>query len=177
VFSFDDSISSRALTGYGPGPEVSANPIYDALVSEWRLMFRAVPGDRYGEEQLRPQSSPVQSGYGQSSFRTSLPTPAPAPVYGYNSAYSGYDTGGAYVGDHAYSMGMNSGSYAAGHPVQHSGGHQVPQQGYAQQPQPQQYAPAQPTAYPDYGNNNGRHRNPLALVPSPFPGPGQHMSL
>ncbi|MDI3418996.1 hypothetical protein [Streptomyces luteolus] len=31
----------------------SATPIYDALYSEWRRFFRALPGDRSGEEDLR----------------------------------------------------------------------------------------------------------------------------
>ena len=31
----------------------SATPIYDALYSEFRRLFRALPGDRSGEEDLR----------------------------------------------------------------------------------------------------------------------------
>lgn len=31
----------------------SGTPIYDALYSEYRRLFRSLPGDRSGEEQLR----------------------------------------------------------------------------------------------------------------------------
>ena len=31
----------------------SATPIYDSLCAEYRRLFRAVPGDRRGEEELR----------------------------------------------------------------------------------------------------------------------------
>ncbi|MDK1475653.1 hypothetical protein QNO07_19910 [Streptomyces sp. 549] len=34
-------------------PEPSATPIYDALYAEYRRLFRALPGDRSGEEGLR----------------------------------------------------------------------------------------------------------------------------
>ncbi|MFR9673944.1 hypothetical protein [Streptomyces sp. TR06-5] len=35
------------------GPGRSATPIYDALYAEYQRLFRALPGDRAGEEQLR----------------------------------------------------------------------------------------------------------------------------
>ena len=35
------------------GPTVSATPIYDSLCAEYRRLFRALPGDRSGEEELR----------------------------------------------------------------------------------------------------------------------------
>ncbi|MCP9946345.1 hypothetical protein LUX12_18560 [Streptomyces somaliensis] len=34
------------------GPSCSGTPIYDALYSEYRRSFRALPGDRSGEEDL-----------------------------------------------------------------------------------------------------------------------------
>lgn len=34
------------------GTERSATPIYDALYAEWRRSFKALPGDRTGEEDL-----------------------------------------------------------------------------------------------------------------------------
>ncbi|WP_349775382.1 hypothetical protein [Streptomyces vilmorinianum] len=46
----------------------SATPIYDALYSEYRRSFRALPGDRSGEEDLgfRAFGTPVSTGlYGQ----------------------------------------------------------------------------------------------------------------
>lgn len=33
----------------------SATPIYDALYAEYRRSFRALPGDRTGEEELSPE--------------------------------------------------------------------------------------------------------------------------
>lgn len=41
----------------------SATPIYDALYAEWRRCFRALPGDRSGEEE------PGFTGFG-SDFRS-----------------------------------------------------------------------------------------------------------
>ncbi|MFD7325159.1 hypothetical protein ACFV9D_29380 [Streptomyces sp. NPDC059875] len=42
----------------------SATPIYDALYSEYRRSFRALPGDRSGEDDLgfRAFGSPVSAG-------------------------------------------------------------------------------------------------------------------
>ncbi|MFF9015703.1 hypothetical protein ACF09C_22395 [Streptomyces sp. NPDC014870] len=42
----------------------SATPIYDALYSEYRRSFRALPGDRSGEEDLgfRAFGTPVSTG-------------------------------------------------------------------------------------------------------------------
>ncbi|MFC4036028.1 hypothetical protein ACFO3J_31895 [Streptomyces polygonati] len=48
----------------------SGTPIYDALYSEYRRLFRTLPGDRSGEEQLdfdgvaawRPQYQPFAPG-------------------------------------------------------------------------------------------------------------------
>ncbi|MCQ4085074.1 hypothetical protein NGB36_32055 [Streptomyces sp. RB6PN25] len=55
----------------------SGTPIYDALYSEYRRLFRALPGDRTGEEELRfeafqpwqpmqdPEHDPRNSAYGR----------------------------------------------------------------------------------------------------------------
>ncbi|MDI3388842.1 hypothetical protein QIS99_21985 [Streptomyces sp. B-S-A8] len=45
------------------GTDRSATPIYDALYSEWRRSFRALPGDRSGEEDLRFRGFAAGSGY------------------------------------------------------------------------------------------------------------------
>ena len=52
----------------------SATPIYDALYSEFRRLFRALPGDRSGEEDL------YFTGFGR-QYPSAQPSPAPA--YGY----------------------------------------------------------------------------------------------
>ncbi|MFI9787852.1 hypothetical protein ACIHEI_30735 [Kitasatospora sp. NPDC051984] len=64
VYSYDlasagrpSSPASRSIPGMRPSYDaehpVSATPIYDSLYSEYRRMFRALPGDRSGEEGLR----------------------------------------------------------------------------------------------------------------------------
>ena len=40
------------MRGYEPAGH-SATPIYDALCAEYRRLFRALPGDRSGEDELR----------------------------------------------------------------------------------------------------------------------------
>lgn len=49
--------ASRSIPSMRPSYDaehpVSATPIYDSLYSEYRRMFRALPGDRSGEEGLR----------------------------------------------------------------------------------------------------------------------------
>ncbi|MGW6569045.1 hypothetical protein [Streptomyces sp. NPDC054975] len=50
----------------------SSTPIYDALYSEYRRSFRALPGDRSGEEDLgfRAFGTPVSAGlYGSQGHR------------------------------------------------------------------------------------------------------------
>ncbi|MER5640280.1 hypothetical protein ABT095_25455 [Kitasatospora sp. NPDC002227] len=51
------STMSRAIPGMRPSYDAehpsSATPIYDNLYSEYRRLFRALPGDRTGEEDLR----------------------------------------------------------------------------------------------------------------------------
>ncbi|NBE54633.1 hypothetical protein [Streptomyces boluensis] len=44
-----------------PSADRSATPIYDALYAEWRRCFRALPGDRSGEEE------PGFTGFGSDS--------------------------------------------------------------------------------------------------------------
>ncbi|MGK5530399.1 hypothetical protein [Streptomyces sp. URMC 129] len=43
-------------------PAASATPIYDSLCNEYRRLFRALPGDRSGEEDLRFRA--FATGYG-----------------------------------------------------------------------------------------------------------------
>ncbi|CCB73687.1 conserved protein of unknown function [Streptantibioticus cattleyicolor NRRL 8057 = DSM 46488] len=49
----------------------SSTPIYDALCSEYRRLFRALPGDRTGEEHFSYESWTPWERYG--------PRPAPPP--------------------------------------------------------------------------------------------------
>ncbi|MEU4211279.1 hypothetical protein AB0F13_15000 [Streptomyces sp. NPDC026206] len=58
----------------------SVTPIYDALCSEYRRSFRALPGDRSGEEELRFKTfGPQQGGY---SYVGQLPA--------YNAVWESY---------------------------------------------------------------------------------------
>lgn len=53
----------------------SATPIYDALYSEYRRSFRALPGDRSGEESLRFPA------FGAGLFASRAPLPGrPSPA-------------------------------------------------------------------------------------------------
>ncbi|GGY01324.1 hypothetical protein [Streptomyces minutiscleroticus] len=72
----------------------SATPIYDALYAEYRRSFRALPGDRSGEEDM-----------GFTAFGTSSYGPG-----SYDAPPSSYYHGG-YGGRHA------SAQHATGHPV------------------------------------------------------------
>ncbi|MEU9284712.1 hypothetical protein AB0D57_08245 [Streptomyces sp. NPDC048275] len=65
--------SSRPAQDLPGGP--SATPIYDALYTEWVRSFRALPGDRHGEEDLvftafgsLPHGSSVYSTSSYSSY-------------------------------------------------------------------------------------------------------------
>lgn len=105
--------SSRAPSRTSP---VSHTPIYDALYSEYLRAFRALPGDRTGEEDLgftafsygggyTGTGSSYDSGWNGSPWQRTdgwqptyvaqpqpAPTPAPAPAYSYAGG-SGYGDG------------------------------------------------------------------------------------
>jgi hypothetical protein len=80
----------------GPVTSYSATPIYDALYSEYRRLFRTLPGDRAGEEELSFTGFTVFSPFGQAPHtaytahpeprwqpaRTQLPALPPAPRRG-----------------------------------------------------------------------------------------------
>ncbi|RKN43729.1 hypothetical protein [Streptomyces hoynatensis] len=50
------------------GPTASATPIYDSLCAEYRRLFRALPGDRSGEEELRFVAFGTIHGVGYGSW-------------------------------------------------------------------------------------------------------------
>jgi hypothetical protein len=104
VFSFDDSISSRAL-GH-PVVAVSApttserdsqTPIYDSLETEWRRMFRAVPHERSNEDYAAVHTSygSTPRGYGHDTPYPSLALPAQSVG---NLHASGYNAFGRHRG-------------------------------------------------------------------------------
>lgn len=83
----------------------SCTPIYDALYSEYRRLFRALPGDRSGEEGLQyPSVHPIQawqpqpdhrqapSSYGNGRHRDHLPAalpPGPSASAGHDNRMHG----------------------------------------------------------------------------------------
>ncbi|MFD0276892.1 hypothetical protein ACFVHB_23710 [Kitasatospora sp. NPDC127111] len=73
MYSYDVSAShrrsttaARAIPGMRPSYDAehphSATPIYDELYSEYRRLFRALPGDRSGEENLKFAGFAVRDG-------------------------------------------------------------------------------------------------------------------
>ncbi|MFJ9446370.1 hypothetical protein ACIRRH_31600 [Kitasatospora sp. NPDC101235] len=74
MYSYDVSASpgrsataSRSIPGMRPSYDAehphSTTPIYDELYSEFRRLFRALPGDRSGEEDLKFTGFAVRDGY------------------------------------------------------------------------------------------------------------------
>ncbi|WP_045301601.1 hypothetical protein [Saccharothrix sp. ST-888] len=59
--------TTRSIPGMRPSYDAehpsSPTPIYDALYSEYRRLFRALPGDRTGEEDMRFTGFAVRDGY------------------------------------------------------------------------------------------------------------------
>ncbi|MFE2547666.1 hypothetical protein ACFXGI_03820 [Streptomyces sp. NPDC059355] len=113
-------------------PAVSHTPIYDTLYSEYLRAFRALPGDRTGEEDLGFTTFSYAGGgapYGGGSYGSGWngsawqtdPWPAsyaPAPQPSYAYAYAGSAAGG---GDH----GAADSAYAGGR-QHHTGMHHIP---------------------------------------------------
>jgi hypothetical protein len=67
VFTFHDSVPRAVPDNQPVSSEESATPIFDRLIEEWQRMFRAVPGDRFGEgvppSGTQPAYPPVGYGY------------------------------------------------------------------------------------------------------------------
>ncbi|GAA3012826.1 hypothetical protein GCM10020229_25210 [Kitasatospora albolonga] len=59
--------TTRPIPGMRPSYDAehpsSPTPIYDALYSEYRRLFRALPGDRSGEESMRFEGFATRSPY------------------------------------------------------------------------------------------------------------------
>ncbi|WP_337459913.1 hypothetical protein [Streptomyces xiaopingdaonensis] len=75
---YEPSRSHRSHDGRSPIPGMRAaygalrrpsqTPIYDALYAEWRMLFRALPGDRTGEENLRFEGFGTVRGTGTGTW-------------------------------------------------------------------------------------------------------------
>lgn len=64
----------------------SATPIYDALCAEYRRLFRALPGDRMDEEELRFPGFGDAGGHSGSGYVT-FPVRAGYGAYGAHTGY------------------------------------------------------------------------------------------
>ena len=64
--AFPDVFGPSAHRAYPrpAAPQCSATPIYDALYAEYQRLFRALPGDRTGEEELRFERFDTVRGIG-----------------------------------------------------------------------------------------------------------------
>lgn len=63
-----------------PARHRSATPIYDALYAEYQRLFRALPGDRSGEEELRFERFDTVRGIGSGSWADPPRRPARAAL-------------------------------------------------------------------------------------------------
>ncbi|WP_406205054.1 hypothetical protein OH807_30015 [Kitasatospora sp. NBC_01560] len=117
MYSYDVSAShrrsttaSRAIPGMRPSYDAehphSATPIYDELYSEYRRLFRALPGDRSGEEDLKFTGFAVRDG----SYPV-LTDPRPYPPQ--HQAFQTY--GGQGLGIPQFMPSQQAGQGHAGH--------------------------------------------------------------
>ncbi|MGW4896379.1 hypothetical protein ACWEQL_29620 [Kitasatospora sp. NPDC004240] len=157
----------------------STTPIYDELYSEYRRLFRALPGDRSGEENLKFTGFAVRDGYPaltdprtypqQQSFHTyggqSLGTPQFMPSQQTSSPTPAGAADTAGTGDGAGEADTDRSSVAQVSVAQVSTGQASTGQGWVAAgylgPVPQS-VPAPPAPRASAG---GRHRSLLSLPP------------
>ncbi|WP_406287919.1 hypothetical protein [Embleya sp. NBC_00896] len=100
MFSFDDSISSRALGHPVVAVDVPAapthdllTPIYNSLESEWRRMFRAIPHERSNEDYAASRPSYGAPPAITNTYAQDLPYPSltlPVQATGDLGGYTAY---------------------------------------------------------------------------------------
>ncbi|MFJ2781998.1 hypothetical protein [Kitasatospora sp. NPDC087315] len=132
----------------------SATPIYDELYSEYRRLFRALPGDRSGEENLKFAGFAVRDGY------PVLADPRPYPPQ--HQAFHTY--AGQAAGIPQFMPSQQNGSGAAGHT--HHGGQGDPVGGHGPlgapgDPTGDSGGHTAPAGHPNHANQGGRadHNN------------------
>ncbi|GAA4339101.1 hypothetical protein GCM10023086_73900 [Streptomyces venetus] len=106
--SFSSIPSARSAQDTQGGP--SATPIYDALYAEYVKSFRALPGDRSGEEKLGFTAF-GNIPHGTGSYATGSYTTGSYGTGWYSHAHSGSYS--------AYSAGAQSARHAAGQQPTH----------------------------------------------------------
>ncbi|MEU1423023.1 hypothetical protein [Kitasatospora sp. NPDC005751] len=165
----------------------SATPIYDELYSEYRRLFRALPGDRSGEENLRFAGFAVRDGYPvlaeprpyppqHQAFQTYAGQAAGLPQFMPNQqngqGHTGHHTGSTHsTGTHSSGTHTNHAQHTASQHTgtQHTGAPHTPadptSDGLGQVGQP-----AQPAA--QFANGQGWvAAGYLGPVPHPMPAP------
>ncbi|GAA2155858.1 hypothetical protein GCM10009760_56210 [Kitasatospora kazusensis] len=179
--------SSRSIPGMRPSYDAEhpspATPIYDALYSEYRRLFRALPGDRSGEEDMRftgfavrdsylsrelyPARAVEAAGYPQQQAFHTYPGHAQGTPQ-FMPAQQQLQNGGQATNGHTQNGQTPNGQYS-GAPL--SGGQGWVATGYLTPPPP---APQATAAAADDGGAGmgGRHRSMLSLPPGRVPGQG-----
>ncbi|MCY0925285.1 hypothetical protein OTB20_03495 [Streptomyces sp. H27-H1] len=134
----------RPVRELGSSPATSHTPIYDTLYSEYLRAFRALPGDRTGEEDL---------GFTAFSYG--------GPYNGtYGSGTGSYGSGSAAASMSSYGSGWNASAWQQA--AQHPG-----QQTDPWQPSP---APQPQYSYAGAGYANGRqHQTGMQHIPAALP--------
>lgn len=112
-----------------PSGGSSATPIYDALYAEWVRSYRALPGDRHGEEELGFQnfaSIPHGSG-GYRSYSPGTYGGGPAPATYATGRLTPRQDGGRENGAGRDERSAGSGWQPVGRmPTGHTGMHHIP---------------------------------------------------
>nr|WP_246193335.1 hypothetical protein [Kitasatospora atroaurantiaca] len=134
----------------------SATPIYDALYSEYRRLFRALPGDRSGEEDLRFAGFAVRDSY--ASRAESVGYPQQQAFHTYPGHAQGTPQ---FMPAQQSAGGLGSGGLGSG--GQSSGGQFSSGQGWVAS------GYLSPTSSATSGVG-GRHRSMLSLPPGRVPG-------
>ncbi|MEV0530897.1 hypothetical protein [Kitasatospora sp. NPDC050463] len=196
MYSYDVSASHRRSTtvprvipGMRPSYDAehphSATPIYDELYSEYRRLFRALPGDRSGEENLKFTGFAVRDGDPvlaeprpyppqQQAFQTYAGQASGIPQFMPSQQSGGGHAGPGHTGHQTAHAGHPTGT----HPTGTHGTHHTPaaptsnglgHAGPAAQPA-QSAQPAQPTG--QFTNGQGWvAAGYLGPVPHPMPAP------
>lgn len=77
MFTFHDSVAHAVPDNQPVSQGDSPTPIFDRLIEEWQRMFRAVPGDRFGEGYNPPAPQPAYPGGG---YGLAVPAQQAAPA-------------------------------------------------------------------------------------------------
>ncbi|MFC8450078.1 hypothetical protein [Kitasatospora sp. NPDC057223] len=140
----------------------SATPIYDELYSEYRRLFRALPGDRAGEEDLRFTGFAVRDSYaGRSEARPHPPQQQAFLTYAGQAPGAPQFMPGQQNGQQAGQQGAQGGPSDG----QQGGGHQGSHGGQLGNGQGWVAAGYLGQVQPAGTGTGGRHRNRLSLPP------------